>query len=150
MNPTGTLLDGLPQVATNGPRTRIIFPRSGETSPPPENSSEGKTNHGVVSYGFAYVNEIGSGGFRRQPFAFPVGTMIVREKMLIPTANPDLLVVMVKREKAFNPRANGWQFLITNGDATRILRREKNGKCLKCHEYASNNDFVYPEDGLYR
>jgi hypothetical protein len=150
MNPTGTVLDGLGQIATTGRRTQIYFPRPGETSQPPESSNESKTNHGVVAYGFAYVNDVGSGGFRRRPFSFPVGTMIVREKMLTPTANPDLLVVMIKREKAFNPRANGWQFLIMNGDATKILRREKNGQCLKCHQYASNNDFVYPEDGLYR
>ena len=151
MNPTGTVLDGLPQVAPTGPRTKLYFPRPGETSQPPEDSSNnGKNNHGVVAYGFAYVNEVGSGGFRRQPFSFPVGTMIVRERMLTLNSNPDRLAVMIKHEKAFNPRANGWEFLVVNGDATRVLKREKNGQCLGCHQNVVTNDFVYPEDGLYR
>jgi hypothetical protein len=151
MSRTGTVLDGLPEIATTGRNTRVYFPRPGEMTPPPTTSgdNDNKGNH-ETSFGFAYVNEIGSGGFRRQPFAFATGTMIVREKLLSLNANPERLVVMVKHEKAFNPKTNGWEFLIVNGDATKVLRREKNGHCLKCHLSASNNDFVFPEDGRYR
>jgi len=76
--------------------------------------------------------------------------MIVREKLLALNAKPDRLVVMIKREQVFNPRANGWEFLTVSGDGTRVLQRDKNGQCLKCHMSASNNDFVFPEDGRYR
>jgi hypothetical protein len=149
MSRTGTVLDGLPEIATTGPDTRVYFPRPGEMTPPPTTSSENKTNH-ETSFGFAYVNEVGSGGFRRSPFAFPTGTMIVREKLLTPNGKPERLVVMIKHEKTFNAKANGWEFFIVNGDATKVLKREKNGPCLKCHVSASNNDFVFPEDGRYR
>jgi len=148
MSPTGTLLDGLPQIATNRRNTRVEFPRPGEMTPPPT-TSEKKPTH-ETSFGFAYVNEVGSGGFRRQPFAFPVGTIIVREKLPALNANPERLVVMIKHEKEFNPKANGWEFLMLNGEAKEILKREKTGQCLKCHLSASNNDFVFPEDGRYR
>jgi len=74
----------------------------------------------------------------------------LREKLPALNAQAERLVVMVKHEKAFNPRANGWEFFIVNGDGTKILKREKAGQCLKCHLSASNNDFVFPEDGRYR
>jgi hypothetical protein len=51
---------------------------------------------------------------------------------------------MIKREKNFNRKANGWEFLTVNGAGTKILKREKNGKCLKCHASAAPNDFVFP------
>jgi hypothetical protein len=54
---------------------------------------------------------------------------------------------MVKHERDFNRKANGWEFLTINGDATKVLKREKQGNCLKCHATAANNDFVFPEDG---
>ena len=76
--------------------------------------------------------------------------MIVREKLPGMNMNPERLVVMIKHEKEFNPRANGWEFLIVNGEGTRVLKREKSGQCLKCHVSVSNNDFVFPEDGRYR
>ena len=149
MSPTGTVLDGLPQIATTGRATRVYLPQPGETTPPPTSAGENKDLHQRF-LGFAYVNEVGSGGFRRQPFAFPVGTMIVREKLPGMNMNPERLVVMIKHEKEFNPRANGWEFLIVNGEGTRVLKREKSGQCLKCHVSVSNNDFVFPEDGRYR
>jgi len=111
--------------------------------------SDPKPTH-ETSYGLAYVNEIGRSGFTGKPLAFPTGTMIVREKLPALNANPDRLVVMIKRERDFNPAANGWEFLNVSGDGTKVLQREKNGQCLKCHLSAANNDFVFPEDGRYR
>jgi len=90
------------------------------------------------------VNEVGKSGFKREPFTFPVGTVIVRERLLTAASPPDRLVVMIKREKSFNRKADGWEFLTVTGDGTNILKREKDGKCLKCHSSAAQNDFVFP------
>lgn len=138
-------MDGLPNIATAGATTRIHFPRLGEVDRGSNQSGNDPTH--ATTLGYAYVNDVGRDAFRRQPFAFPVGTMIVRERLLPPSTNPDRLVVMIKHEKTFNQKANGWEFLTVNGDATKILKREKGGKCLQCHVSAAENDFVFPEDG---
>ena len=70
--------------------------------------------------------------------------MIVREKLLTTNAaGADVLVVMVKREKNFNPKANDWEFLTVSGDMKKIEKREKEGKCQKCHASEAKNDFVF-------
>lgn len=133
-------MDGLPNVITTGSSTKVRFPRH---EPPPDRSSNDKFTH-EQSLGYGYVNEIGRAGFQRQPFVFPVGTIIVRDRRWAASAPPDRLVVMIKREKSFNRKANGWEFLTVNGAATKIQQREKDGKCLKCHAQAKADDFVFP------
>jgi hypothetical protein len=81
---------------------------------------------------------------RKEPVKFPAGSILVREKLLTPTAaSPDVLVVMVKREKGFNPKANDWEFLTVSGDVKKIDKREKEGKCQQCHASEAKNDFVF-------
>jgi hypothetical protein len=138
-------MDALPNLPTTGRDTVIRFPRPGAIDRPPPRSRKDDPTH-ATTLGFAYVNEIGRDASRRQPFAFPVGTMIVRERLLPPSTTAEMLVVMIKHENGFNRKANGWEFLTIKGDATKILKREKAGACLKCHASAAGNDFVFPED----
>lgn len=132
-------MDGLPNIITTQPSTRIYFPRDSAPSRSRKNDGRHET-----ALGFGYVNEVGRNGFQREPFSFPVGTIIVRERLWYGSANPDRLVVMIKRERSFNRKANGWEFLSVSGDGTKILKREKDGKCLKCHAEAAKDDFVFP------
>ncbi len=134
--PRGGVADGLQNIAIGGMRGRIRF------EPPPMPPKDNGKHE--VALGFSYVNSVGKDGFRRQLFSFPVGTVIVRERRWAAAANPDRLVVMIKHEKSFNRKANGWEFLTVNGDASEILKREKDGKCLKCHAAMAANDFVFP------
>lgn len=138
-------MDGLPNVVTAGNSTRVTFPRPGQISPEPSGTGKEDPNH-AVTLGVAYVNAIGRDGFQRKPFAFPIGTMIVRETLLPSSSTPERLVVMIKRDKSFNRKANGWEFLTINGEGTRILKREKSGECFGCHASATKNDFVFPEE----
>jgi len=139
------VVDGLPNIATSGSSTRIQFPRPGAMTPPPERSSKQPGGH-LTTLGFSYVNEAGRNAFRRQPFVFPTGSIIVRERLLTPSSDPDRLVIMIKHEKDFNRKADGWEFLTVTGDLTKVIKREKEGNCLKCHASASANDFVFPLD----
>ena len=139
------MLDGLPNIATSGATTRIQFPRPGAVSPPPARSSKQSDGH-LTTLGFAYANEAGRAAFRQQPFVFPAGSIIVRERLLTPSSNPDQLVVMIKHDKDFNRKADGWEFLTVTGDMSKVLKREKEGNCLKCHASESGNDFVFPLD----
>lgn len=112
-------------------------------TPSPERSSKQAAGH-LTTLGFSFVNEAGRAAFSRRPFVFPVGSIIVRERLLSPSSGPDQLVVMIKHEKDFNRKAGGWEFLTVTGDMTKVIRREKEGACLKCHSSASDNDFVFP------
>jgi len=136
-------MDGLPNVVTAGSSTRIRFPRPGQVEPQPARKDD--PNH-EVSLGVAFVNDMGRDGFQQKPFKFPVGTVIVRETLLPSSTTPERLVVMIKHEKSFNRKANGWEFLTINGEGKRILKREKSGKCLECHVAATENDFAFPEE----
>jgi hypothetical protein len=139
-------MDALPNLPTTGRATVIRFPAPGAIDRSAQRARKDDPTH-ATAFGFAYVNEMGRDAFSREPFAFPVGTILVRERVLPPSTDAEQLVVMVKRKQRFNKKGNGWEFLTLSGDATRIIKREKDGKCLKCHTSASQNDFVFPEPG---
>lgn len=83
-------------------------------------------------------------------FKFPVGSIIVRERLLSPRATAaETSVVMIKRERDFNPKANDWEFLTVGGDLKSLAGREKEGKCQQCHASEARNDYVfrYPSAG---
>jgi hypothetical protein len=71
------------------------------------------------------------------------GAVIVREKLETEAGSPELLTVMIKRHKGFNPAANDWEFLLISGDATQIKKREKTGSCQGCHKSVRARDFVF-------
>jgi hypothetical protein len=76
---------------------------------------------------------------------FPIGSVLVREKLLTPEAsNPEVLVVMIKREPGFNRKVNDWEFMTVSGDLKRIEAREKQGKCLRCHGSQARYDYTFP------
>ena len=99
------------------------------------------------SYGVVYANDVAREDMTaKSPPSYRTGAIIVREKLSQPDSKePDLLAVMVKREKGFNRAANDWEFLITNGAATKIQHREKTGACLECHASQRVKDFVYQD-----
>ena len=99
-----------------------------------------------VSYGVVYANGPARAPFERpEPTTFPVGSVIVREKLTNPgDETPDLLAVMVKRAPGFNPRAGDWEFLLVDGSASKVIERQKKGSCLDCHASQRERDFVYP------
>ncbi len=79
------------------------------------------------------------------PLQFPRGSIIVREKLSkAEDSQPELLTVMIKRERGFNRAANDWEFLLVDGAATKVLERQKKGSCLDCHVSQKQRDFVYP------
>lgn len=80
----------------------------------------------------------------REYAKFPIGSVLVRGKLLTPEASkPEVLVVMIKREPGFNRKANDWEFVTVSGDLKRI-EREKKGKCLKCHGSQARYDYTFP------
>jgi Cytochrome P460 len=74
---------------------------------------------------------------------FPVGTIIVKEKLDSPDSEtPELLTVMIKRPKGYNPQVGDWEFMTLNGTATDITSRGKIESCQSCHIGYKQNDYV--------
>jgi hypothetical protein len=98
-----------------------------------------------ISFGVVYANELARAPLMSTSAAkFPVGSIIVREKLLSPEdAQPLLLAVMIKRAPGFNSRAGDWEFLTVDGAMTKIQERQKKGSCLDCHVTQREHDFIF-------
>ena len=82
-----------------------------------------------------YVNGLGEKPMLRQKNPnFPVGTIIVKEKLPTPeSTSPELLTVMIKRQKGYNPKVGDWEFMVCDGDGKKIQARGKLANCQSCH-----------------
>jgi Cytochrome P460 len=102
-----------------------------------------------IAFGAVYMNEPAQAALlQSRQRIFAEGAVIVRERMETETASPELLAVMIKRRRNFNPAANDWEFVLLNGNATKIKKREKTGACQRCHAIAASNDFVFANYAL--
>jgi predicted RNA-binding protein with PUA domain len=127
--------------------TRILMPRPGVFSESRSTPRKNEATHenGGKSFGVVYVNSLAREFVSAGPsFQFPPGAIIVREKLAkADDARPQLLTVMIKRVRGFNPKANDWEFLMLDGATNKILERQKEGSCLDCHESQKQRDYVY-------
>lgn len=76
---------------------------------------------------------------------FPEGSVIVKEKLPKEQqgAQPELLTVMVKREKGFNLASGDWEYMAVNGEGTKIESRGKLANCQSCHVTTPATDYVF-------
>lgn len=99
---------------------------------------------GVTTFARYYANELAQGVIYQTTPKFPTGSIIVREKLVTADAtSPELVTVMVKREKGFSRKTGDWEYLVVEGSLGKISRREKVGSCSKCHANAVQTDFVF-------
>jgi Cytochrome P460 len=112
---------------------------------PQAKQNDSASHENFKSYGVVYANKLASQAYTEtKSQVFPVGSIIVREKLSRPDANqPDLLAVMIKREPGFNPAGGDWLFLTVDGAASKVIKRMKKGACLECHRSARERDFVF-------
>lgn len=91
-----------------------------------------------------YVNAIGKDAMMTKKLPkFPVGTVIVKEKLTTAeSTEPELLTVMIKREKNYNPMVGDWEFLTFNGAGTETTARGKLENCQSCHLAEKSTDYV--------
>jgi hypothetical protein len=99
---------------------------------------------GFSSYTRIYANPLARLMLPSQKPVFPPGSIIVREKLLKETdTEPELVTVMIKREKGFSPTTRDWEFYTIEGTLSRIQKRETTGKCADCHAQAAGTDLVF-------
>jgi hypothetical protein len=95
-------------------------------------------------YVSVFVNPVGRDQMMttQQP-KFPVGSMIVKEKLGSPdSTTPEVLTVMIKRKPGYNPENGDWEYLVLDGAALMIVERGKLARCSGCHSSYEHSDFV--------
>jgi Cytochrome P460 len=92
-----------------------------------------------------YVNEPGRSAMMSQAIPnFPNRTVIVKEKLVTrDSKTPELLTVMIKREKGFNPESGDWEYMVLNGTGTNIQARGNLEQCQSCHVMNKSTDYVF-------
>jgi len=92
-----------------------------------------------------YVNDIGRKAMLEQLNPnFPEGSVIVKEKLPDKSSQvPELLTVMIKRGKGFNPTSGDWEYMVVDGTGTKLLSQGKLENCQSFHTAKPNTDYVF-------
>lgn len=113
--------------------------------------SESKTpnsendSHNFV-FGVVYTNDSAKAEFEKENPQFPVGSIIVREKLTTADATtPEVVIAMVKREKGFSAETGDWEFFVFGGADFKLQKRETKSDCSACHIKAEKTDWVFRE-----
>ena len=108
-------------------------------------SVDSKTNPHLKKYITVYVNEIGRKAMlEQQKPQFPEGSVIVKEKLPDEAGQtPELLTVMIKQKKGFNPESGDWEYMVVNGDGTQAEERGNLENCQACHFNKQETDYIF-------
>ena len=91
-----------------------------------------------------YVNSIGRHAMMEQKWPrFPVGSVIVKEKLSTKdSTSPELLTVMKKREAGYDPGKGDWEYFVFDGAGREMKASGKLEKCQGCHLDEAHTDYV--------
>jgi hypothetical protein len=92
-----------------------------------------------------YVNDRGRAAMLEQKTPqFPVGSVIVKEKLSAETsAEPELLTVMIRREAGYNPDSGDWEYLVTDGKGEKVTAQGKLETCNVCHTGVKDTGYIF-------
>jgi hypothetical protein len=134
---------GLSDVKTSAGTTRIVMP-SGQLPPPKEKTRKNPHEKGNQTFARVYANEAAWREINKDAPHFAAGSIIVREKLLQETdRTPEVVTVMIKREKGFSPKSGDWEFFVLAGSLEKVEKRETVGSCAECHTQAGKTDWVF-------
>jgi hypothetical protein len=96
-------------------------------------------------YFTVYVNEAGRKAMLAQKNPkFPEGSVIVKEKLsAVDSQTPELLTVMIKRHKGFNPASGDWEYMVLDGTGTKVEGRGNLQNCQTCHLSNQKTDYIF-------
>jgi cytochrome P460 len=106
---------------------------------------DGETNPHREKYITVYVNAIGRDAMmeKLKPI-FAVGSVIVKEKLPERSSqSPELLTVMIKREKGFNSETGDWEYMAVDGTGSKVEARGKLKNCQRCHLDQPKTDYIF-------
>jgi hypothetical protein len=103
-----------------------------------------KENPHKFNYITVYVNDTGSKAMYAKKPEFPMGSVIVKEKLASKDSeSPELLTVMIKHEPGYNAANGDWEYMVTDGAGKEVQARGKLENCQACHTMVKNSDYVY-------
>ncbi|RYX84906.1 hypothetical protein EON83_08170 [bacterium] len=111
----------------------------------PEEVKEAESNPHRRKFFNVYVNSVGKKAMltAKNP-VFPVGSIIIKEKLPDEKSDsPELLTVMIKRQKGYDSANGDWEYQVADGAATQIQGRGKLTNCQSCHASQKATDYVY-------
>ena len=73
---------------------------------------------------------------------FPVGSLLLKEKISKPGGETELFTGMWKREAGYFPELGDWEFFTVDAKAEKVLERGKLESCAACHRDYTNGDFI--------
>lgn len=102
--------------------------------PPPDQQARLTSPHSD-HFSNVYVNAVGVEAMAQaEQRRFPVGSVIVKEKLLEAAANaPEALGIMIKRAAGFNPSGDDWEYLYWTPTAGLQRDAEAARQCQACH-----------------
>ena len=105
----------------------------------------GPTNPHQEKYITVYVNDTGKTAMMEQARPnFPPGSVIVKEKLPDKSSqSPELLTVMIKREKEFNASGGDWEYMVVDGRGQAVTDRGKLESCQGCHLSTPQSDYIF-------
>lgn len=91
-----------------------------------------------------YVNDIGRKVIADVKPKFPVGTLLVKEKLRLPTSRtPELRTAMYKHEPGYDPDHGDWEYFVITGEDLQVTARGKLENCRDCHLAKKDTDYVF-------
>jgi hypothetical protein len=145
-------LDGVGEIASYRSWTRVnaepqLMPDqvSALCAAPVPARADAPTNPHRHKYLTVYVNDTGRKAMLEQKNpAFPQGSVIVKEKLSEKSSQtPELLTVMIKRDKGFNPANGDWEYMVVDGTGTNVSAQGKLENCQSCHSAKPGTDYVF-------
>jgi hypothetical protein len=99
-----------------------------------------------------YVNETGKPAMRRNGGAFPVGSVVVKEKFPILLErnrkpilkSPIAITVMRKREAGFDTKNGDWEYFVVHPKTleAKVVIGQTLSSCQSCHANYRDRDFI--------
>jgi hypothetical protein len=144
VNITDAAFGGIGTFSRGGRHEELPTPQTEKTEAVTDKPEDVMDKHEDV-FGSVYINATGYPMFMSEKVTgFPEGSTIVREKLIgLNAPVPELLTVMVKRSKGFNPAGGDWEYMVVNGEGTTIRERGQLGSCNACHVRQKESDFVF-------
>lgn len=120
------------------------MPNRPPRSPDDDDDDDDDLHAGGVTFTRVYANDMALEQISKDKPVFPVGSMIVREKLLkAEDTTPELVTIMLKREKGFSRKTSDWEYFVIDGALGKVKLSEKTGSCSKCHAQAAETDMVF-------
>ncbi|MBX3118272.1 MAG: cytochrome P460 family protein [Fimbriimonadaceae bacterium] len=121
--------------------------------PTPEELKKAEQDPHYQKFIKVFVNSIGEKamfntlemppGTRISGAAFPVGSIIVKEKRIGKEGEIELFTVMRKREKGYNPECGDWEFATVDPKMAKLTSQGKIELCMSCHQEQSKFDYTF-------